>query len=107
MACRMPSSMPLSCADRSGLAPGVVEKLELIFDWNINAIKRGNLVWRADRCALGARAIVASNVNDQGVVELAQIFDGLDHATDLMVGVGPVSGEHIRLADEHLLFVCR
>src|SRR5262249_4745626 len=86
-------------------APGIIEILELIFDWNTNTIERGNLVWRADRCAFGARAVVTGDIDDERVVEFAHILDVLDYATDLVVGIGPVGGEHIRLADEHLLLV--
>src|SRR5262249_10889659 len=66
-------------------APGVVEVLELIFDRNINAIERGNLVRRADRCAFGTTAVVAGNVDDPRGVELAHGLDVLDHATDLVI----------------------
>ena len=57
--------------------------------------------------ALGARAVVAVDVDDQRVVELAHVLDRLDHAADLVVGVGDVGGEDVDLADEHLLLVAR
>ena len=55
--------------------------------------------------AFGARAVVAADVDDQRVVELAQVLDGLDHAADLVVGVGHVGGEHLGLAGEQLLLL--
>ena len=81
--------------------------LELILDRNVDALERSDLVRRADQRAFGAVAVVAGDVDDQRVVELAHVLDLLDHAADLVVGVGPVRGEHVRLADEHLLLVGR
>ncbi len=49
-----------------------------------NAIEGGELVRRAVEHAFGARAVVTTDVDDQGVVEFAQVFDGLDDPTDLM-----------------------
>ena len=69
-----------------------------------DAIKGGELVWRAVEHAFGARAVVAADVDDQGVVELAEVFDLLDDAADLMVGVGEVGPIDIHLLDEELLF---
>ena len=53
------------------------------------------------------RAVVAADVDDQRVVELAHVLDGLDHAADLVVGVGEIGGVDVRLADEELLLVGR
>jgi len=53
------------------------------------------------------RAVVAADVDDQGVVELAHVVHRLDDAADLMVGVGDVGGEDLRLAREELLLVSR
>ena len=63
------------------------------------------IVRRAGRRTLGAAAIVALDVDDQRVVELAQVLDLLDHAADLMVGVGEIGGKYLRLAGEQLLLV--
>ena len=57
--------------------------------------------------AFGARAVVAADVDDQRVVELAHVLDGLDDAADLVVGVGEVGGVDVGLPDEHLLLVGR
>ena len=43
-----------------------------------------HLVVEAVHPAFGARAVVAGDVEDQGVVELAQVLDGLDHAARLV-----------------------
>ena len=58
-----------------------------------------------DSAAFGARAVVATDVNDQGVVEFAEIFDGLDDPSDLIVGVGKVGSIDVRLLDKQLLLV--
>jgi hypothetical protein len=60
---------------------------------------------RPDQRPLGAGAVVAVDVDDEGVVELAHGLDGLDHAADLMIDVGHVGGEHVNLAEEQLLLV--
>ena len=64
---------------------------ELVLDRHFNAIERGELVRRAIEHAFGARAVVATDVDDQGVVELAEVFDGLDDPSDFMIGIGKVS----------------
>ena len=63
-----------------------------------NAVVGGHLVGRALKRAFGAGAVVAADVDDQRVVELAHVLDRLDHAANLMVGVGRVAGKHFRLA---------
>ena len=78
---------------------------KLVLDRHGNAIEGGELVRRAVEHAFGARAVVAADVDDQGVVEFAEVFDGLDDAADLMVGVGEVGPIDIRLLDEELLLL--
>jgi hypothetical protein len=41
-----------------------------------DAVEEGDLVGRAQRSALGAGAVVAVDIDDQRVVELAQILEG-------------------------------
>ena len=76
---------------------------ELVLHRHGNAIEGGELVRRAVEHAFGARAVVAADVDDQGVVEFAEVFDRLDDPADLMVGVGEVGPVDIRLLDEELL----
>ena len=57
--------------------------------------------------AFGTGAVVAGDVDDQRVVELAHILDRLDHAADLVVGIGGVGSEHLRLPGEEFLLVGR
>ena len=86
-------------------APDVVEIFELLFDRRIGAVEHRHFVRRAVQLAFGTGAVVAVDVDDQRVVELAEVLDRLDDATDLVVGVGDEGGEHVDLADEQLLLV--
>ena len=70
---------------------------------NRDAIEGGILVWRAVEHALRARTVVAADVDDQRVVEFAEIFHGLDDAADFVVGIGEERAVDIRLFDEELL----
>ena len=80
-----------------GGAPDVIE-LEHVGDRQIeDAVIGGVLVRRAAQRAFGARAVVAKDVDDQRVVELAHVLDRLDHTADLVVGVGGVGGEYLGL----------
>ena len=63
-----------------------------------NAVVGGHLVRSALQGAFGAGAVVAADVDDQRVVELAHVLDRLDDAADLMVGIGGVGGKDLRLA---------
>ena len=78
---------------------------KLILHRHGNAVESGELVRRAVEHTFGTRAVVAADVDDEGVVQLAQIFDGLDDTPDLMVGVGKIGAVDVRLLDEELLLV--
>ena len=78
---------------------------ELVLDRHGNAIEGGELVRRAVEHAFGARAVVAADVDDQGVVELAQVFDRLDDPADFVVGVGEVRPVDIGLLDEEFFLI--
>src|SRR5262249_31422228 len=70
-------------------------------------IVRRVLVRRTDSRTFGAGAVVADNVDDQRVVELAQIIDRLDYPTDFVVGVGSIGGEDFRLTRKQLFLIGR
>ncbi len=53
--------------------------------------------------AFGAGAIVADDIDDERVVELALVLNFLNNAANLMVGVGYVSGEDLSLAGVEFL----
>ena len=85
-------------------APEVVPE-KLVFDRHGNTIESGELVRRSVEHSFSARAVVAAYVDDQGVVELAEVFDCLDDSADLMVGVCEVRPVDIGLLDEELLLL--
>ena len=85
-------------------APDLVEVFELVLDRHDDAVEHRHLVRRAHQ-PLGAVAVVATDIDDQRIVELALVLHLLDHPPDLVVGIGHVRGEDIHLAKEHLLLV--
>ena len=85
-----------------------VVKFELLFDRDVQYPVIGRvLVGRADQSAFGTGAVVAVDINDQRIVEFALILYFLDHPADLVVGIGRVAGEHLRLPGEELFLVVR
>src|SRR3974377_894453 len=78
---------------------------KLILDRHRYAIEGCELVRRAVEHTFGARAVVATNIDDQGVVEFAQGFDRLVYTPDFVVGIGEISPVHVSLPDEELLLV--
>jgi len=70
------------------LASAGANGLTNYLDRHVDAIEGGELIRGAVEVAFRARAVVATDVDDQGIVELAEIFDGLDHPSDLIIGVG-------------------
>ena len=91
---------------REGLvrSPELVPE-ELILHRHGDAIEGGEFVRCPVEHALGARAVVAADVDDQRVVELAHVLDRLNDAADLVVGVREVSAVHVGLFDEELLLL--
>ena len=69
-----------------------------------DAVVGGHLVVRAVHAAFGAGAVVAVDVDDQRVIELALILDLLNDAANLIVGVSGVGGKYLRFAGIHFLF---
>src|SRR5205085_9003038 len=90
-----------------GAAPSIIEIFQLISDRNIDTIERSDFIWSAPKRTFNTCAIVAADKNDQRVVKLAHVLDGLNDPANLVVRVGEVSGVNIRLSDKHLLFVYR
>ena len=78
---------------------------KLVLDRHGDAIEGGELVRCAVEHAFGARAVVAADVDDQGVVEFAQVIDGLDDPADFVVGVSEVSPVNIGLLDEEFFLL--
>ena len=69
----------------------------------MDAIEVSELVRCAVEHSFRAGAVVAADVDDQGVVELAEVFDGLDDPADLVVGVCEVRPVDVSLPGEELL----
>src|SRR5271156_2717365 len=63
-----------------------------------------HLVVGAVDAAFSTCAVVAVDVDNQRVVELALVLDLLNYAANLIVGVGGVGGKYLRFAGVHLLF---
>ena len=70
-----------------------------------HAVEVGVFVEQSVHAAFGAGSVVARDVEDQGVVELAGFADGVDDAADLVVGVIEEGGEGFDLAGEERLFL--
>ena len=79
-------------------APGFIIQHQFGFREVQNAVVGGHLVRGALKRAFGAGAVVAADIDDQRVVELAHVLDRLNHAADLIVGIGRVAGKHFSLA---------
>ena len=90
--------------ERQVRPPELIEQ-ELVLDRHGDAVEGAKLVRSSVRRALGAGPVVAADVHDQGVIELAHVLDRLDDAANLVVGVSEVSPEHVGLLDEELLLV--
>ncbi len=70
-----------------------------------DVVEERHLVQETVRAALGARAVVALDVDDERVVELAQLVDRIDHAAHLVVGVRERGGVDLHHVGGDLLVV--
>ena len=89
-----------------GAAPLVVV-LEHVRHSLLNAVEVGDLVEHAVHAALGAGAVVAEDVEDERVVELAHLFEGVEEAADFVVAVFAEGGVDLHLVGEELFLVRR
>ena len=83
----------------------VVEVGELVLERLGHLVERGEGVVVADPSAVAGGPVVAGDVHDQGVVEHAEVVDGLDDAADLVVGDVGERGHHLLVAAAHDLLV--
>ena len=60
---------------------------QLIRNRNLDALERSQVEGRAKDRALGARAVVAADVDAAGIVEFTHAIHGLDDPADLMIGI--------------------
>src|SRR5580704_3564362 len=63
-----------------------------------DAVVRCHLVKGSLQSAFGARTVVAANVDNERVVELALILNFLNDPANLMVGIGGITSENLSLA---------
>ena len=68
------------------------------------AVEVHELVVGAHESTLRARAVVAHDVDEERVVELAHFVDRIDEAADLVIGVLGEGGEGLHLNGEQTLF---
>ena len=90
------------------VAPGIdaavlVDQLELLLGLDVDAVQERHLVERARRRPLEAGAVVAPDVEDQRVVEVAHLLDGVEEAADVPVGVVHEAGVDLHLPRVELL----
>ena len=89
-----------------GVEPAVlVDERELLLGRERHAVEHGELVERARERALEAGAVVAPDVDDERVVELAHLLDGVEQAAHVPVGVRGVAGVDLHLTGVELLLV--
>ena len=81
------------------LQPAVeLGQLELHLVGQRDAVLHRQLVERTGDRSFHAGAVVTPDPDDQGVVELTELLDRVDHATDVVVGVLGVPRVHLHLA---------
>ena len=89
-----------------GLDPAVrVDQLELLLGVQDDTVEEGHLVERAREGALHARAVVAPDVEDKRVVQVAGLLDGVEESAYVPVRVLGVAGEDLHLSRVELLCV--
>ena len=88
-------------------SPHVVDVIHHLLGFADDAVERHHLVVGAFRSALGARAVVADDVEEQRVVQLADLLELRDEPADLGVGVLGEAGEGLHLPLEEPLLLRR
>ena len=76
-------------------------------DGFVHAVKKRHLVKQAVHASFGTRAVVADDVENQRVVHLAGLLDGLDQPADLRVRILAEAGEDLHLTAKQFLLVSR
>ena len=79
--------------------------LQNVLDRFFYTVEIGHLVEQSVHAAFGACAVVAEDVEDQRVFELAHVRDSVDEPPDLVVGVLGKAREDLHLACKELLFL--
>ena len=85
----------------------LVDQRELLLGRQRDPVLHRQLVERAGERALHARPVVAEDVDDQRVVELAHLLDRVEQAADVPVGVLLIAGVDLHLPRVQLLLAVR
>src|SRR5271166_7150532 len=86
-------------------AADLVELLDDVLRRVGNPVKRRHLVERARKPTLGAHAVVAGDINDDGVVEHSDIFKTVEQSANFMISVFTKSGVVLHQARGDALLV--
>ena len=107
-----PGEGGVSCNSPSGSKVGVrhgtaelVVMFQDLLDGFRHRVEVGHFVEETAHAAFSTRAVVAENVEDQRVIELAHVCDGVDEPADLGVRVLGEACEYLHLAGEEFLLV--
>ena len=85
----------------------IVDVLQQVLHRFGHAVEQRQLVERPDRTTEGRPAVVAGDPDDQRVVQFAEVLDGLNQSTDLVVGVLGHGGVDFHLPRQDPLFLRR
>ena len=101
---RPPAKCGAVCGPPSASTPPYFSiSLRLLVGVEHEAVEEGQLVERAGGRALHAGAVVAPDVEDERVVEVAHLLDGVEQPADVPVGVLLVAGVDLHLPGVELL----
>src|SRR3990172_1626962 len=78
-------------------AAQIVDVLENLWNGFGHAVEVGHLIEKTVHGAFGTRAVVSDDVEDERVVHLAEVFNGLNDAPNLEVGILAETGENFHL----------
>ncbi len=91
----------------SVLATPLVKARQQILNLLNHLVEVGHFVVHADKAAFGTGAVIARDIDDQGVVQFADIFNGVHQSADIDVGVLHEACEHLGLAGKQLAMIFR
>ena len=88
----------------AGIAP-IVQMRHVDLGVADDSVQRHHLVVSALRSAFCAGAVIADDVNEQGVVHYAHLLQGIHQTSYLLVGVLGESGEGLHLPGLNFLLI--
>ena len=92
--------------ERVGTTPVIGDREHALNGLNAeNTVEAEHLVEGTDQAAFRAGTIVAHDVNEQGVIQLTEIVDGIDQTADFDIGVLHEAGKGFHLQFEQLLLL--